>query len=106
MFNVLSLADQSFVAPPMTDHPPYKPSTAATYLSETFKLVDVEVSECTAAKRFENATQCVEMFKKVVAVFFSDEARNERVRQTLVEEYGEGEFELKWEAIVVTAKKA
>jgi hypothetical protein len=105
-FSLLTRVDPSFVPSPNLSQPPYLATSAAFYLTTHFPLTDVVTSPCSAYKSFENAEQCVENFKEMMTLFFSDEERNDRVAELLKSEHGDGSFELEWKALIVTAKKA
>ncbi|BGP14455.1 hypothetical protein JCM10213_004577 [Rhodosporidiobolus nylandii] len=102
---LLIAADPSFRVPPLFSAPHSTVAGAAGFLGE-LGFEDVKVEPVSVPVKFDGVEHFFQAMKKGVPGLWADEERNKKVAAMLTEKFGEAPFELMWEGLVITAKKA
>ncbi|GAA6000186.1 hypothetical protein JCM10207_007895 [Rhodosporidiobolus poonsookiae] len=97
-------ADPSFKFPPLEST--YTRIADIPAALEAAGFTDVYVKPCTSPYTSEGPDDFLESMKKGMKPMFSDDARNERVKELVAQDYSGGPFTLTWEGLIVTCKKA
>ncbi|GAA5911790.1 hypothetical protein JCM6882_003355 [Rhodosporidiobolus microsporus] len=103
---LLQRADPSFSPPLAFSSPLSTRASLASFLAAAGFASEVHVEEVEVRYKWESAERFVEDMRKGMKGLFSDEERNKRMVGILKEENGEGEVEMVWEGLAVTARKA
>ncbi|GAA5821433.1 hypothetical protein JCM11251_004622 [Rhodosporidiobolus azoricus] len=102
---LLRAVDPSFtVPPPFTAAVAHRSKLSPVLAKAGFS--DIQIEDVQASRKWAGAQEFLDDLKVTMAGLFQDEARNQKLVQKLRAEQGEGEVELTWEGIAVTAKKA
>ncbi|GAA5855885.1 hypothetical protein JCM8547_000401 [Rhodosporidiobolus lusitaniae] len=106
-FTLLSQVDSSISHPPPFSLPCSIPSSIPSYLAQYgFSANDVKIEDVKAKRTWKSAADAVKDFALGAPKLFEDEERNGKLVELLKKQQGEGEVELVWEGVAVTARKA
>ncbi|GAA6000188.1 hypothetical protein JCM10207_007896 [Rhodosporidiobolus poonsookiae] len=104
IFALFTRDDPTFKGPPLVS--PYSRKEDIPAALEAAGFTEVRIEPCTSPYAFEGPDDFLQSMKSGMGPMFSDEARNQRLKELVEQDYNGGPFTWTWEGLVVTCKKA